>query len=160
MRLYELTEAYKNIWDLVEDGDVDPQALEATLKQVEEDINAKAGNIAKLIKSIEAEAQVIRLEEKRLSDRRRALENKKDCIKRYLEEQLASAGIDKVKTPLFTVSIQNNSPSVELIDESLIPEKYVVITRTFAKKEILEAVKNGEDIPGAVMKQTRSLRIK
>ncbi len=160
MRLYELTEAYKSIWELVTDEDVDLEALEMALNQVEEDINQKAENMAKLVKSIEADVEVIKAEEQRLSTRRKALENKKDNMKQYLEMQLNTAKIEKIKTPVFTIAIQNNPPSVELVDENLIPQSYKSYEVKIDKKSILSALKEGQAIPGADIKRTKSLRIR
>lgn len=161
MKLYELTEAYKSIWELVTDGDVDLEALEAALQQVEDDLNSKAENMAKLIKSIEANVDAIKTEEQRLAARRKALENKKDNIKQYLEMQLNIAGIGKVKTPVFTIGIQNNPPSVNVIDEAIIPKKYLVEQApVIDKKTLLAELKSGIVVPGAEIKQTRSLRIR
>ena len=49
-KLYELKEMYQNIWDLVGDDEVDLDSLETALEQVEDGIETKAENIAKLIK--------------------------------------------------------------------------------------------------------------
>lgn len=161
-KLYELTEMYQNIWDLISDDEVDLLSLEKALQSIEENIEIKAENTAKLIKGIDIDIEVIKIEEKRLADRRKALENKKEGIKAYLENHLRIMGIDKVKTPLFTVALQNNPPSVNILDEKLIPKDYkkVVTTTSISKKELLDDLKQELIIPGAEMKQTKSLRIR
>lgn len=160
MKLYELTEAYQNVQQLTEDESMDTQALEQAMQQIESAIEEKAENIAKLIKNIDGDIEILKAEEERLNQKRKALENKKDWLKKYLEQQLSIAGLEKVKTKLFTVALQNNAPSVEIIDESLIPESYFKIERVVMKKEILNAIKQGNVIPGVQMKQTRGLRIR
>lgn len=35
-------------------------------------------------------------------------------------------GKEKVKTPLFTVSIRNNAPSVNVLDEASIPKEFFI----------------------------------
>ena len=102
----------------------------------------------------------MKAEEKRLAGRRRALESKKKSVKNYLEMQLKAMEIDKVKTSLFTVSIQNNAPSVKIVDEKAIPEDFFKYTKSIVKKDILGALKDGEEVPGAKIKQTRTLRIR
>lgn len=161
-KLYELTEMYQNIWELVGDDEVDLEALEKALSQIEDNIEIKAESTAKLIKGIDSDIEVLKTEEKRLADRRKALENKKESIKSYLENHLRIMEIDKVKTPLFTVALQNNPPSVNVIDEKLIPKDYVkvVTTTSISKKELLDDLKQGLIIPGAEIKQTKSLRIR
>ena len=70
--------------------------------------------------------------------------------------------IDKVKTPLFTVALQNNPPSVNVIDEKLIPNDYrkTVTTTSISKKDLLEDLKQGLIIDGVELKQIKSLRIR
>lgn len=161
-KLYELTEMYQNIWELVGDEEVDLDALEIALGQVEDTLEAKAESIAALVKSIDGDVAALKEEESRLAKRRKALENKQTNIKLYLENQLKVMGIDKVKTQLFTVSLQNNSPSVNILDEDLIPDEYkkTVTTTSIVKKDILEALKLGQVVEGAEIKQGKSLRIR
>lgn len=161
-KLYELSEMYQNIWDLVGDDEVDLDSLEKALKSVEDNIEAKAENITKLIKGIDNDAAGIKAEETRLAARRKTLENKQANMKRYLESQLKEMGLDKVKTPLFTIAIQNNNPSVEITNEDIIPERFknTVTITSIVKKDLLDALKAGEVIEGATIKQGQSLRIR
>lgn len=161
-KLYELTEMYKNIQELINDDEVDTEILESALNQIEGDINSKAESIAKLVRTIDGDINTLKEEEKRLATRRRVLENKQKSIKNYLEMQLKTMEIDKVKTPLFTVALQNNPPSVNIIDENLIPIDFITTqtVTSISRRDILEALKDGKEIPGAELKQTKSLRIR
>lgn len=159
-KLYELTEMYQNIWDLIGDDEADLETLERALENIEDNINFKAESMAKLIKNIDGDIDVLKQEEKRLAERRRALENKQKNIKGYLEMQLKTMEIDKVKTPLFTVALQNNPQSVEILDEDTIPEEFIIYTKSISKKEILAKLKEGQEVPGAEIRQTKSLRIR
>lgn len=159
MKLYELTENYAKLLEMAEETDTD--AIVDTLEALQEAIEDKAENIAKLIRNLEADVKVIRDEEKRLAERRQAIENKVERLKSYLQEQLETAGIEKVKRPTITVSIQNNPPSVDVIDETLIPADFLIPQPAKVdKKSILERLKNGEAIPGVTLKQTKGVRIR
>ena len=159
MKLYELTENYLQLLEMAED--MDPELLRDTLESIQESIEDKAENTAKLIKSLEADVKAIKEEEKRLADRRKALEKKIENIKDYLREQLELAGIDKVKRPTITVSIQNNPPSVRVVNEELIPSHFMIPQPPkLDKKGILEKLKHGENVPGVELQQTRGLRIR
>lgn len=161
-KLYELTEMYQNIWELVGDDEVDLDALEIALGQVEDTLETKAESMAVLVKSIDGDVSALKEEEGRLSKRRKALENKQTNIKLYLENQLKVMGIDKVKTKLFTVALQNNPPSVNILNEDLIGKEWwkTVTTTTLDKKNLLDALKLGQVIKGAEIKQGKSLRIR
>lgn len=161
-KMYDLTEMYLNIWDLVNDEETDLDSLELALQEVEENITVKAENMAKLIKNIEGNVKVLKDEEKRLQGKRRALENKIVGIKDYLEYQLRNMDLKKVQGDIFTVAIQKNPPTVKFTDEELIPEKYKeqIITVKIPKKAILDDIKEGIEVPGAEMIQGESLRIR
>ena len=160
-KLYELTEMYQNISNLIEE-DADNETLEKALDEITDSIQIKAENMAKLIKSIEGNINVLKDEEKRLQAKRKALENKVVNIKEYLENQLKAMGLKKVQGNLFTVSIQKNPQSVNILNEDLIPEQFkeVVTTTKIDRRELLAALKEGQEIEGVEIKQTESLRIR
>lgn len=159
MKLYELTENYAKLLEMAEEMDTD--AIVDTLEALQEAIEDKAENIAKLVKNLEADVKIIKEEEQRLAERRRAIEAKIERLKAYLQEQLETAGIEKVKRPTITVAIQANPPSVDIIDETLIPADFFIHQPAkLDKKAILERLKNGEAIPGVTLKQTKGVRIR
>lgn len=159
MKLYELTDNYMQLIELADQ--LDEETFRNTLESIQDSIEDKVENTAKVIKSIEADVLAIKEEEKRLKERRQALETKIDNIKDYLKEQLEKAGIDKVKRATFTVSIQNNPPKAEIVDEKSLPLEFMIPQPAKVdKRAILEKLKNGEHVPGAALVQERGLRIK
>jgi DNA repair exonuclease SbcCD ATPase subunit len=159
MKLYELAQNYAQLMEMAEEMESD--ALVDTLEALQDAIEDKAENIAKLIKNLEADAKIIKEEEKRLAERRQSIEKKIERLKQYLQEQLEVAGLQKVKRSTITVAIQNNPPSVEIADEKLIPSEFMIPQPAKVdKKAILERLKNGEEIPGCSLKQTKGVRIK
>lgn len=77
-----------------------------------------------------------------------------------------ACGIKKIECPAFTIAVQNNPQSVEILDESLIPAEYIRTSEpkppvaTPDKKQILSALKSGVDVSGCAIKQTNRLVIK
>jgi len=160
MKLFELTEQYQKLLSMI-DEECDMQAIQDTLEGIEGMITDKAENIAKLIKSIEADEQAIKAEEERLYNRRKALENRRLSIKSYLESQLIGANIDKIKGTMFTITIQNNPPSVQIADDAIVPEKYYILQPPkLDKKALLEDLKAGAIIEGISLQQTKGVRIR
>ena len=159
MKLYELAQNYAQLMEMAEEMESD--ALVDTLEALQDAIEDKAENIAKLIKNLEADAKIIKEEEKRLAERRQSIEKKIDRLKQYLQEQLEVAGLQRVKRPTITVAIQNNPPSVKVVDEKLIPSEFMIPQPAqIDKKAILERLKNGETVPGCELKQTKGVRIR
>jgi hypothetical protein len=159
MKLYELSDSYSHLLEKIESGEQTLEDLQDTLEAIEEAIELKGENIAKIVKTTDAQAEVIRQEEKRLAERRKAIENSSLRLKLYAEEQLKKTGIQKVKGKLFTIYLQKNPPSVEILDEGLIPSDYIKTVASVDKKLILEAFKAGQAVTGCEMKQNESLRI-
>lgn len=161
MKLYELTESYLNLQELSEKPEVPQELITSALEQVGEELEVKAENIAKLIKTLEVDITGFKEEEKRLSNRRKSLENRVKNLKEYLDGAMKATGKTKFKGKLFSFNIQPNLPGVEVLDEKLIPKKYFVNQApVLDKKTILKDSKNGEDIPGVKIIQTESLRIR
>jgi replicative superfamily II helicase len=159
MKLYELAQNYAQLMEMAEEMESD--ALVDTLESLQDAIEDKVENIAKLIKNLEADAKIIKEEEQRLADRRRSIESKVARLKEYLQEQLEVAGLQKVKRATITVAIQNNPPSVEIADEKLIPSEFMIPQNPkIDKQAILERLKNGEMVPGCSLKQTKGVRIR
>lgn len=159
-KLYELANQYEQVLSMVND-EVDMDALKDTLEGLEGEITDKAESIAKLMKSIEADETAIKAEEERLYNRRKALENRRTSIKEYLEQQLTYAKIDKIKGAVFTISMQDNPPSVHIQDDAIVPEKYYVPQPAkLDKRTLLEDLKAGAEYEGIALEQTRSVRIR
>lgn len=159
MRLYDLTNQYKQLIDMADE--LDPVTLQDTLESIQESIEDKAENTAKLIRTWDAEAKAIKEEEKRLKERRESLEKSISNTKAYLYEQMQIAGIDKVKRPTLTVSIASNPPSVDVLDSTLIPSLFMIEQEPkIDKKAILSALKDGDEIDGVVLKQSKGVRIR
>jgi hypothetical protein len=160
MKLFELTGQYQQVLSMIDD-ECDTQVIQDTLEGIEGMIADKAESIAKLMKSIEADEQAIKAEEERLYSRRKALENRRTSIKDYLESQLIGANIDKIKGTMFTVSIQNNPPSVNIQDDATVPDKYYVPQPPkLDKKALLDDLKAGALYEGITMQQTKGVRIR
>lgn len=160
--LYELSEGCRNLLSLVDDDSPDQDILHA-LTTIEGAIEVKAVSIANVIKVIESEAEVIKAEEKRLSLRRKSRENAVSGMKQYLQGVMEQLGMDKIKTPTRTVSVQNSPPSLYISNYDVIPQKYLTLVP--AKYEVRHAdvkedLKAGIEIPGAELQIGRSLRIR
>jgi hypothetical protein len=163
MRLFELTEQYNQLRNMLDDTE-DPQCILDTLESIEADIEDKVINIAKIKKELDAEAATIKVEEERLNVRRKSREAHADRLKQYLEEQLTKLGKD-VKTPLMTVAMQKNGQSIKVLDEEIFKvysENHYAVPQPVKvdRKAILEDMKAGAFIPGAEIFQGSSLRIR
>ena len=85
--LYELTEQYEEVLNLLYDGETDEQTILDTLESIEGEIEDKADNYARIIKNLSAEAEMVKTEADRLNRRRKSLEDRADCIIQFFHFQ-------------------------------------------------------------------------
>lgn len=157
--LYELTSNYKYVLDLADE--LDEQTLKDTLDSIKEPLEEKVDNTAKLIRSMKNDLEGYKKEQKRLRERRQTLENNIESIEKRLQYDLESNELDKIEGKTFKVSVQNNPVSIKILDEKMIPKGYFIEQEPkLNKKELLEDMKRGEEIFGAELQQTRSIRIR
>jgi hypothetical protein len=71
-------------------------------------------------------------------------------------------GTDEVHGLEYSVKVQKNPPKVNILDEAKIPGEFIVTeTKTsINKREILDAMKDGRDVPGCEIQRTTRLAIK
>ena len=158
MKLYELTEQYNRLLDLAEDTDA--AAFQDALEHLTDSINEKAENIAHVLQQMKSDINTLKEEEKRLKERRMTLERKQEHLRWYLQQELESADINQVKSARFTISLRNNAPKVQIVDDDLIPRDYKVMNFSIDKKTLKEALQNGLEINGASLVHERSLNIR
>lgn len=163
MRLYELTEGYRRVQEMVEnlaDDELIDQGLEL-LDELTDGIEQKCLNIGRLVKNLQADADAIRSEEKRLAARRRALENQVDGLKEYAQRALELAQIDKCRDEVLTVALQKSPPSLKVLDQARIPAMYFTQPDpVLDRKGLLSDIKAGTEIDGAEIHSGRHLRIR
>ena len=163
MKLYELTQNYKNLLDLLEDDNIPISLIENSLKEIEEDFTSKCENISKLIKELTVNVDALKVEEKRLKERRLSLENNIINLKSYLQSSMISLDKKKIKGNMFTISIRKNAPSVVINDLDNIPSEFVkeIIEFEVDKKAILKEFKeNNNVVSGVKINQSQSLMIR
>lgn len=158
--LYELEQQYLDLlkWDAESDEDTD--AWNELLESLTGDIENKVTNCALVVQELKSDVAGIADEIRRLQDRKKAAVNKIDSLKSYMQQGMELAGIEKTKDVRVTVSIQNNPPALLVYDEDMVPADYIRIVEEIDKAKIKDAIKAGDDVPGARLTQGRGIRIR
>ena len=164
--MYEITADMAFLYELMEQGELDPIALRDALTVSKEELAIKLDSYTKVIKEIEAENDAIDKEIARLQAKKKTnvnhISNMKDAMKYAV--LTAEPEKKKIKTELFSYGVQNNVPSVVLDEQYIenIPEEYLKFKEPEVdKKKIAEHIKAGVDLTGiAHLEQTSSLRIR
>lgn len=158
--LYELEDSLKLIQSMIEDG-ADEVIFDEALANIKLDLSDKLEGYAMVIKNIESDVEGYKAEEKRLSTRRKSMENKIIRMKENMQSAMIAANERKIQGEKFTFTVQKNPPSLNLVDESIVPKEFLVeAAPTIDKKAIMERLKNDEVVPGAEIRQGESIRIR
>ena len=165
--IYELTQEFETLWQLMEDGLLDDDALAGAFDVATEDLAAKLEGYCKFIKNLESDIAGLKEEEKRLATRRKTMENTVERSKLAMQKAMMMAGEKKIPAGSFTCSIQDNPPKVVLDEQYLenIPEKFLVPQEPqINKKLMLEMLKENFETPElqgiAHLERSSSIRIR
>ena len=161
--LYEITAKHKELALLGEENEDMAQAVADTMEMVEGEFEDKAISLINVMKNIGAGIPSIDAEIARLTARKKTIENNQKHMTNYLQANMEASNINKIECPLFTITLAKGRDIVSVDDEAAIPAEYMNYKTSASpmKKEILAALKEGEEIEGVSMiKSSNSIRIK
>ena len=161
--LFILAQEHRALSDKLHDLDLDDQTILDTLEGESTDLIEKGKNVAAVFRNLESDAKQIKEAEQQLAERRKAIEKRAESLKNYLKTNMEIAGIQKIESPWFVVSIAQNPEAVTVDDESLIPRDYfkeVPVSFVLDKGMVKKAIHDGYEVPGAHLSRGTSLRIR
>ena len=150
MKLYDITGALGDILTRItecEDRE-ELDALSAELDDTTGRLEDKLGDYVRVDRGLRAEAEALREEAKRLTERARSTDAKRDALKEWAGRCLQSAGLTQVRTDIATVYVKT-AQSVVIDDMGLLANQYLRLEPTPNKEAIKAAIEAGRDVPGA-----------
>ena len=166
--IYDISKEIKDIYEKLangeginkETGEID-QELQMALSISRGELETKAVDYGYVIKSFDDEIDIYDKEIKRLTERKKTMQNAQARMKEVLKNAMTEFGIDELKGKTIKINFRN-SESVSIENENLVPDKYkkVKITTEIDKIAIKEAFKNGEEVKGVRLQKNRNLQIK
>lgn len=162
--LFGLAGQYRQDLETLGDMDLPDDVVRDTLEGMGGDLEVKAQNVIAYTRHLDKLAEAMKDEERRMSDRRKAVEARSERIRKYVLNSMQHHGIQRIECPWFTLSIAKNPPSVVIEDDRLIPQDFYTSPLppppSIDKKLIAQAIKDGYDVPGAKMSQGVRLAVK
>ena len=162
MNLFEVNANYKLAEDRLfatinEDGEIDPEALEA-FQKIKEDRETVLESCILSIKNDKALIEAIDREIKALQDRKKSITNRVEWREGYLTNVLDG---DKFETAKARASFRK-SEKVQIIDLNQIPSEFtkVKIETTADKTAIKNEIKAGREVAGASLETLLNIQIK
>lgn len=168
MKLYEISENYRAFMAAVDAGEIPEDAIGDTLDGIEGAFDDKADSIACLIKELRLEAAGIKTEADNLTARARRAQAKADRLQGYLLYHMQAMGKTKISTARNVLSLRKGTPACKIEDEALAlswlemhhMEDCIKREVFIRKRELMERLKDGEDVPGAQIVQDMTITIK
>ncbi len=162
MKLYEISNEFQKVVDLIENCDEMTPELIEQLNAVSTDASAKVINVGAVIKNLQADVESMENYIQQMLYRQKKIYKKIDSLKEYLKYNMDLLKLKKVESPEFDVQIRENKYSLELFDQALIPKEYFMSKETISvsRESIIKDLKVGCDVPGARFVTTKSVLIK
>lgn len=165
--LREISEDFLELSSMILDDDVPEDVIQAitdTLEAKNEEFSLKAENYAKILANIDDDIQANKREEKRLSDRRKILENRYSWLKENLMNSMKATGKTDFSSGSYKFKIVKNGGKqpIELkVDVDELPIELVNITKKPNNDAIRKYIENTGDVTYATFgERGESLRIK
>lgn len=158
MNLYEMTQAANNLYELLTSGEIDEQTVTDTLEAM--GTAEKLESYCKVIKQLEADAEMLKAEKERIEKKKKTVENSVDRMKKAVADFMNAQGTKKASAGTFTVTL-SESKAVNVLDESKVPKKYFIKQDPkLDKKTIRELLLQGETVKGCELQINEGVRIK
>lgn len=162
-KLYELTADVMQLQELLENELEDEQMLLDTLEGVQWEYEFKLEQYGKVIRNLEADAEALKKEADRLTEKRRVINNNIDRLKQHMFDSMKATGTSKVKGNILSVAIQKNGgklPVILDVDTSELPDDLVKIAESPDLDAIRKALDAGDCEYAHYGERGESLRIK
>lgn len=156
--LYELTDAARQLYDLLQADEIDEQTVADTLESMGAEDKLKS--YCQLVSQFNADIEMFRAEAVRIAARKKTAENGVLRLKDALTNYLQQSGQKKAKAGTFTISLRK-SVSVEITDESKLESCFLIPSPPKVDKiAIREALNSGATVEGAQLVEKEGVQIR
>jgi len=124
MTLYEITDDYMRLLDLMQDPDMDPDVIADTMEAIQGELEVKADSYVTVIKSLESDNDGDKKEIDRLTARVQNRQNNIARLKDSLRAAMEATGKTKLPTEHYKLSIAKNGGLAPLEITGEVPAEY------------------------------------
>ena len=163
MNLFNLTGQSLELLKMIEDGECTQEELSDALAVINQSIETKIENTLYVAENLKANRNILVNEINRLQAKLKALDGNIEWLQNSLFSNLELMGVDSFKAGTFTIKQQANPPSVEILDESLVPSQYLTVvpeSYKVRKADIARDLKAGLKVDGCELKKSKRWVIK
>ena len=156
--LYEMTENAKILYELLQAEEIDEQTIADTLEAM--GIDEKLESYGKIIRQMQADADMFKSELDRLSVKKKSADNAVERMKKAVKDFMEASGQEKAKAGAFSFYLAATQ-SVNITDEKILPADYLIPQPDkIDKNGIKKALKDGVEIAGAELVTNVGVRMR
>jgi hypothetical protein len=130
--LYEIAHTLATVRGILDVAEIDPETGEAAappdllavLDGLEGEYSHKLDACARVVRSLEAEGEMVEREAARLSARAEAITKSAARLREAMRQSLIATGTKSVRTDLFTIGLTASPERVEVTDLAAVPQMY------------------------------------
>ena len=162
LKLYEIQSEYIALAEsIIDNGGELTEEMEMALQINKEQLENKGQCYGFIVKDLENDIDLIDAEIKRLTAFKNSRNKTIDRLKDSLSKAMQLFEIEKLESPTLKISFRKRE-SIEVENVALLDKKFIVskTTESADKTAIKDAIKKGENVVGAVLKQNKNLQIK
>ena len=159
MTLYEMTEAQKQLYELMASGEIDGEVYADTLEGI--GIAEKIEGYCVVDNELSGDLQKIESEIERLNGKKKSIENNIKRLRARLGDCLLSMDTTKYSAGTYTV-YRRETEQIIIDDLQKIPAEFLKtrVSETPNKTLIKESIKEGKEVAGAHLQTNQSITIK
>lgn len=164
MTLYELSAEMAGFIDAYDMAETDEERAEIaqSLVDLHGEITDKADGYAKVMRNKMAEAEALKKEAKRLTNKAKAAENLAERLKNAMLDAMKMTGQTEIPTSIGKWRVQNNPWSCEVVDIDKVPMQYHIKQEDNIDKAGLlkQFALTGEVVDGCEFVQKQGIRFR
>lgn len=159
MRMYELTEMYKELQAAIENEEVTEEEAADTFEAINDAITVKIDALSAIYLEACGDEVKIDTEIERLKKLKARAGRTKERVTNIAANFLTVMGKDNAKGEQFTFKRRKFPPRVIVADEKLLPKEYIKekVLTSIDKIAIKKALQNGDEVTGASLEQRQGV---
>lgn len=158
MTLYEMTTAASELYDLLQNDEIDEKTVADTLESI--GVADKIEDYCTVIEQLEIDIESIEKMQSRLAKKKKTCSNGVERLKTALLEYMQVTSQKKIKTSLHALTVRK-SDKVEITNMSEIPTTYIIEQPPKVdKNKIKNALKEGQQVQGVALVNSYTLVVR
>ena len=115
MNLYELTNDWENIYQMLDNPEIPEDAIMDSIEGIEGIMDIKIESMAKFVRIFDGDISIIDSEIERLKELRDSKKNRQSWLVKSIMDMMKATARPKIKTALFSFNIQKNGGKLPII---------------------------------------------